>query len=95
LAWQRPPELFFNDGRVDVERNVLVEYPVGHPRRRAEGIPLLRAKAERNLARRSQSARVRAVLALFSDASRFDAPGASIRGHADPRDCLVTVQRHR
>jgi 2-methylcitrate dehydratase len=38
-----------NDGTVLEET---VEYPIGHKRRRAEGIPLLEAKFRRNLARR-------------------------------------------
>ncbi len=40
----------FTDGSVLDE--VLVEYPIGHRRRRAEGIPLLDAKFRTNLARR-------------------------------------------
>ena len=39
----------FNDGSTLDE--VVVEYPVGHARRRAEGIPLLHAKFKTNLAR--------------------------------------------
>jgi 2-methylcitrate dehydratase len=38
-----------SDGRVFDE--VVVEYPVGHKRRRDEGIPLLKEKYQRNLAR--------------------------------------------
>jgi 2-methylcitrate dehydratase len=40
----------FNDGKKLKE--VVVEYPVGHARRRKEGIPLLEAKFKTNLARR-------------------------------------------
>ena len=39
----------FNDGSTLDE--VVVEYPVGHARRRVEGIPLLHAKFKTNLAR--------------------------------------------
>ena len=39
----------FNDGTTLDE--VVVEYPVGHARRRTEGIPLLHAKFKTNLAR--------------------------------------------
>jgi 2-methylcitrate dehydratase len=38
-----------SDGTVLDE--VVVEYPVGHKRRREEGIPLLKAKYQTNLAR--------------------------------------------
>ena len=43
-------QVFFNDGtKTD---NVVVEYPIGHRRRRKEGIPVLVEKFERNLATR-------------------------------------------
>jgi 2-methylcitrate dehydratase len=42
--------VFFKDGSKTSE--VVVEYPIGHRRRRAEGIPLLEAKFRTNLARR-------------------------------------------
>src|SRR3990172_8444640 len=40
----------FNDGKKLKE--IAVEYPIGHKRRRKEGIPLLEAKFRTNLARR-------------------------------------------
>jgi 2-methylcitrate dehydratase len=40
-------QVFFKDG-TSTER-VVVEYPIGHRRRRKEGIPLLLAKFEKNL----------------------------------------------
>ncbi len=39
-----------------------VEYPIGHKRRRIDGIPLLQAKFERNLARRFSSSQQQAIL---------------------------------
>ena len=43
-------QVFFKDGsKTD---NVEVEYPLGHRRRRKEGMPLLEAKFKTNLARR-------------------------------------------
>ena len=48
-----------NDGTTLDE--VVVEYPIGHKRRRAEGLPLLEAKFRTNLARRfpaKQQARI-------------------------------------
>jgi 2-methylcitrate dehydratase len=48
------------DGRVLDE--IVVEYPVGHRRRRQEGLPLLEAKFRRNLARRYDERRQQAIL---------------------------------
>jgi 2-methylcitrate dehydratase len=41
-------QLFFVDG--SASERIEVEYPLGHPRRRAEALPLLRAKLRENLA---------------------------------------------
>ena len=46
---------------------VLVEYPIGHRRRRAEGIPLLEAKFRQNLARRFPARQQQAILAASLD----------------------------
>jgi 2-methylcitrate dehydratase len=46
---------------------VTVEYPIGHRRRRAEGIPLLVKKFEANLASRFAPARYKAILELSVD----------------------------
>jgi 2-methylcitrate dehydratase len=43
-------QVFFTDG--SATENITVEYPVGHRRRRAEGMPLLVKKFESNLASR-------------------------------------------
>jgi len=50
---------------------VEVEYPVGHPRRRREGIPLLIGKFEKNLARRFPPERQRSIAALCLDHERL------------------------
>ena len=61
----------FTDGsKLD---EVLVEYPIGHRRRRAEGIPLLEAKFRRNLARRFDPARQQAILDVVLDQARLEA----------------------
>ncbi|MCO5056159.1 bifunctional 2-methylcitrate dehydratase/aconitate hydratase [Thermomonas sp.] len=61
----------FTDGsKLD---EVLVEYPIGHRRRRAEGIPLLEAKFRRNLARRFDPARQQAILDVALDQARLEA----------------------
>ena len=59
------------DGTVVSE--VVVEYPVGHRRRRAEGMPLLEAKFRRNLARRFDAERRDAILDASLDRTRLEA----------------------
>ena len=61
----------FKDGtRTD---EVVVEYPIGHRRRRAEGIPVLEAKFRTNLARRFPPKQAHAVLELCQDQKRLEA----------------------
>jgi 2-methylcitrate dehydratase len=60
-----------NDGTVLDE--VVVEYPVGHKRRRPEGWPLLEEKFERNLARRFDRERQRRILEASADRGRLEA----------------------
>jgi len=60
----------FNDGSSLPE--VVVEYPIGHKRRRKEGIPHLVAKFERNLARRFAAKQQRAILELCMDQKRLE-----------------------
>lgn len=55
----------FNDGSTLAE--VAVEYPIGHRRRRADGIPLLEAKFRTNLARRFPQKQQDAILAVSLD----------------------------
>lgn len=47
---------------------VVCEYPLGHRRRRAEGLPLLEEKFHRNLARRFDSAMQDRIIAASADA---------------------------
>ena len=58
------------DGRTLDE--VVVEYPIGHRRRRQEGIPLLIAKFRRNLARRFPEKQQRAIAELSLDRTRLE-----------------------
>jgi 2-methylcitrate dehydratase len=51
---------------------VLVEYPIGHPRRRATGIPLLEAKFATNLSRLFSPERAERIFALCTDQQRFE-----------------------
>ena len=55
----------FNDGSALPE--VLVEYPLGHARRRAEGIPLLMDKFRRHLTHRFPTAQQQRILAASLD----------------------------
>ena len=64
-------QITWKDGKKT--RKVPVEYPVGHRRRRAEGIPLLEAKFRTNLARRFPAKQRDAILALCRDAGRLEA----------------------
>jgi 2-methylcitrate dehydratase len=67
------------DGTVLPE--VVVEYPIGHKRRRAEGMPLLEAKFRKNLARRLAEDRQRAILDASLDAARLSA--MPVNGYVD------------
>jgi 2-methylcitrate dehydratase len=63
-------QIFFKDGTKT--RKVAVEYPLGHRRRRHEGIPLLEAKFRTNLARRFPKERREAILDLCGDPKRLE-----------------------
>jgi len=52
---------------------VAVEYPIGHRRRRTDGMPLLVEKFRRNLARRFAAKQQRAILDVALDADRLAA----------------------
>ena len=61
----------FNDGsKLD---EVVVEYPIGHKRRRQDGIPLLVEKFRINLARRFPAKQQDAILAVSLDQARLEA----------------------
>ncbi len=64
-------QVFFKDGtKTD---KVAVEYPLGHRRRRKEGIPLLEAKFRTHLARRYPPKQQQAILELCQDQQRLEA----------------------
>ncbi|NOT03128.1 MAG: bifunctional 2-methylcitrate dehydratase/aconitate hydratase [Anaerolineales bacterium] len=63
-------QIFFKDGTST--ENVIVEYPLGHRRRRAEGIPLLIEKFKANLATRFPEDRIAATLDLFSNPQKLE-----------------------
>ena len=62
-------QIFFADG--SSTDKVAVEYPIGHRRRREEGIPVLVSKFEANLATRFPAQRTRQILELCEDADRL------------------------
>ncbi|HET7754359.1 MAG TPA: bifunctional 2-methylcitrate dehydratase/aconitate hydratase [Anaeromyxobacteraceae bacterium] len=64
-------QVFFDDGTAT--EKVSIDYPIGHRRRRAEGIPLLVRKFENALATRFPPRQAESILALFQDASRLAA----------------------
>jgi 2-methylcitrate dehydratase len=61
----------FNDGtKLD---EIAVDYPIGHKRRRADGIPLLVEKFKTNLARRFPTRQQQAILAVSLDQAKLEA----------------------
>ena len=60
----------FKDGSKLEE--VFCEYPIGHRRRRKEGMPVLVEKFKSNLARRFPPEQQRAILDLCLDAGRLE-----------------------
>ncbi|MEJ2381008.1 MAG: bifunctional 2-methylcitrate dehydratase/aconitate hydratase [Gammaproteobacteria bacterium] len=63
-------QVTFNDG--STTERVAVEYPIGHRRRRSEGMPLLVEKFRRNIATRLSAKQCAAVDALFADPARLE-----------------------
>jgi 2-methylcitrate dehydratase len=63
-------QIHFKDGTSS--SNVAVEYPIGHRRRRHEGIPELVKKFQVNLARRFDAKKQAEVLALCLDQSKLE-----------------------
>jgi 2-methylcitrate dehydratase len=64
-------QVFFTDGSKTA--NVAVEYPIGHRRRRKDGIPLLEAKFRTNLARRFADKQRTAIYELCKDQKKLEA----------------------
>ena len=62
-------QVFFKDG--SSTEQVAVEYPIGHRRRREEGIPLLEQKFKANLATRFPAGRSQAIFELCKDADKL------------------------
>jgi 2-methylcitrate dehydratase len=68
-------QVFFTDGTATPL--VIVEYPIGHRRRRAEGLPLLQQKFRDALATRFPGERVEQIVNLCRESAQFDATPVS------------------
>lgn len=64
-------QMFFKDGTHTEQ--VAVEYPIGHRRRRVDGIPLLEDKFKANLATRFTAQRSGEIFALSKNQARLEA----------------------
>jgi 2-methylcitrate dehydratase PrpD len=64
-------QVFFKDG--SKSDSVTVEYPIGHRRRRREGIPLLKDKARRAFSAHFGEPRAERLMAVFADRSGMEA----------------------
>ena len=64
-------QIRFKDG--SVSEKIEVEYPIGHRRRRTEGIPLLEEKFVNNLATRFPTKQAETIMELCSDQARLEA----------------------
>jgi len=64
-------QIFFSDGTCTEQ--VSVEYPIGHRRRREEGIPLLERKFKRHLLTRFPPGQSEKIFALCRDQTRLEA----------------------
>lgn len=69
-------QVMFRDGsKTD---NVAVEYPIGHRRRRAEGIPVLEQKFKNNLATRFPAKQVADILEICENQERLEATAVQV-----------------
>jgi 2-methylcitrate dehydratase len=63
-------QVFFTDG--SSTEKVAIEYPIGHKRRRAEGIPILEAKFRASLATRFIDSRCQQIIELCDDQEKLE-----------------------
>jgi 2-methylcitrate dehydratase len=63
-------QVYFNDG--SQTEKIVIEYPIGHARRREEGIPLLLEKFKTNLLTRFPKHQAEKILYLFADQHRLE-----------------------
>lgn len=63
-------QIFYKDG--SKSEKVEIDYPIGHKRRRSEGIPVLIAKFERNIARKLSPKKCAKIKELCGDQSKLE-----------------------
>jgi 2-methylcitrate dehydratase len=63
-------QVLFKDG--SASRRVAVDYPIGHRKRRAEGMPVLMQKFESSVAAQFDGARARSIIARCSDRAQLE-----------------------
>lgn len=63
-------QIYFKDGTTT--EKIIIEYPIGHRRRREEGIPYLFQKFEKNVAKHYSADKVADLVAVFKDANRLE-----------------------
>lgn len=63
-------EVIFKNGQKT--ETITIEYPIGHERRRQEGIPVLLAKFRKNLSTRFAANRVRDIVELMQDTQKLE-----------------------
>jgi len=63
-------QVFFKDGTST--GRVAVDYPIGHRKRRAEGIPVLKKKFEASVAAHFQPKQTESIKTLFADRSKLE-----------------------
>ena len=63
-------QLFFDDGSATEKRPI--DYPIGHRKRRAEGIPVLMQKFEAAISGPLPAAQVARILTLAADSERLE-----------------------
>ncbi len=64
-------QVFFRDG--SQSRRMAVDFPIGHRKRRAEGMPVLMQKFESSVAAQFPAAQARAITTLCADRARLEA----------------------
>jgi 2-methylcitrate dehydratase len=64
-------QVFFKDG--SATRRVAIDFPIGHRKRRAEGMPVLVKKFEAAVAGHFAPKQAERIRATFADATRLDA----------------------
>ena len=64
-------QVFFKDG--SSSRRVAVDYPIGHRKRRAEGMPVLMKKFETSVSAQFESSRARSIIERCADRARLEA----------------------